>query len=163
MERVIVRSSRRHWVVMLIGSMTFVAAGVLVLAMGANPLAAWSAIVFFGGCALVGTWQILDSRPRLVIGERGVFDRTLKIGVIEWQDINGAFVKRLQGNTFVCLELRDPAKYTGTLSPTGRRLAEVNRNLGFTPISLNLTGLNVDADRVCELLLKEAAVRRVGR
>ena len=148
---------------MLIGSMTFVAAGVLVLAMGANPLAASSAIVFFGGCALVGAWQLLASRPRLVIGERGVFDRTLKIGVIEWHDINGAFVKRLRGNTFVCLELRDPAKYTGTLPPIGRRRAEANRNLGFTPISLNLTGLAVDADRICELLLKEAAVRRGGR
>jgi hypothetical protein len=89
MERVIVRSSYLRWVLMLIGALGFVAGGVFILKIGDNGLAAWGGIVFFGACALMAIVQILDRRPRLVIDERGILDRTLKVGVIEWHDIEG--------------------------------------------------------------------------
>ena len=72
-----------HWAVMTVGSLCFVAGGAFIVATGDNAIAGWGSIVFFGGCALVGAVQLLDRRPRLVIDDRGVLDRTLKIGVIE--------------------------------------------------------------------------------
>jgi hypothetical protein len=155
-----VRSSSVRWVLMLIGALAFVAGGVFMLRTDASAPAAWAAIVFFGACGLMAIVQILDRRPRLVIDDRGVLDRMLNVGVIEWHDIEGAAVKRLHGNAFICLELRDPLKYTRRLSSIGRRLAEVNRGLGYTPIVLNLAGTDLDPERVCELLVKEATARR---
>jgi hypothetical protein len=159
MERLVVQSARAHWVPTLIASLSFVVAGAFILVMGDQTLVGWMGIIFFGGCAIAAALQINDRRPRLVIDDRGVLDRTLKIGVIQWHDISGAFVTRHLGYAFLCLELRDPAKYTGQLSTITRRLSTVNRSLGFTDFCLNLGDTDLDADRVRELVVKESADR----
>jgi len=158
-EIVVVRSSRANWAIRLLGSLAFVALGALMLRHDDAPaVVAWSSIVFFGGCALVTGREVLDRRPRIVVDDRGVLDRTLRVGVIEWPDIEGLY---LQGD-FVCLELRDPAKYTSRLSPLFRRLAGLNRSLDFPELSLNLIGTAVDRGQFTQLLQRELAVRSAG-
>jgi hypothetical protein len=159
METITIGPSRGQWIVTLTGSLCFVAAGFLILAIGESPLTGWSGIIFFGACALVSAWQLFDARPRIVIDDRGILDRTLNVGVIEWSDILDATVKRTHDNPFICLDLRDPAKYVGRLSPMMRRMVDLNRRLGFTELSLNLTGTNMDPERLRELILKEVTVR----
>lgn len=160
MQPVIAKSSRVRWAILTGASLCFVIAGAAILATGGSSWAAWPSIIFFGGCSIVGALQLFDNSPRLIIDDRGVFDRTLKLGFIDWNDINNAFVKRIQGNAFICLELRDPGKYLGQLSPLLRQMVEVNKKLGFTEISLNLANTDLSAEQVCELILKEAASRR---
>jgi len=96
---------------------------------------------------------------RLVIDDRGIFDRKLKVGVIEWHDIRGAYVDRVAGNAFICLELRDSAKYTSRLSPVRRLIARLNKTFGYTEFSLNLAGTAVDPDRLRQLILDGVAAR----
>ena len=137
----------------------FVAAGILLLVLHQYLLVAWLNIVFFGAGAIVFAMQVVDRRPRIVIDDQGILDRTLKVGRIEWEDIRAVFLKRSQGQPFLCLELVDPSKYTQRLSPLLRRMVQLNRKLGFTDLSLNLGGTNVDPDYVEDLLRKELAVR----
>ncbi len=163
MERIVAQSSRLRLFVLALAGACFVAGGVFLLAVDKSPegtLVGWMSIVFFGGCTLVFLWQLFDTRPRLIIDDRGVWDRTLKVGVVEWHDISDAYVKHIQGNPFVCIALRDPTKYTRRLSPLLRRMASLNRALGFTELSLNLTGTDLDAEQIRELIVKEMVVRR---
>ena|SRR5438552_14958580 len=158
MERVVARSAPAHRFVLVVGSLGFVAVGVFIL--HENPIVGWITIVFFGACALMGVRQLFDSRLRLVIDDSGVWDRMLAVGVIEWPDIRSAFIKTTSGHAFVCLELRDPVKYTTRLSPIVRRTVTLNRSLGFDDISLNLVGTGRDLERVLERILEELARRR---
>lgn len=160
MQTITIGGSRKHWSVLTIGGLCFAAAGIFMLLSGGPPLVAWAAIVFFGGGSVVSIRQTLDGRPRIVIDDRGIHDRTLGVGVVEWDDITGVSVGIIQGNAFICLGLADPGKYLGRLSPVARRLAELNRGLGFSEISLNLAGTDADPDRIEELIAKEVAVRR---
>src|SRR5881397_2362895 len=163
MERIVAQSSRLRLFVLALAGACFVAGGVFLLAVDKSPegtLVGWMSIVFFGGCTLVFVWQLFDTRPRLIIDDRGVWDRALKVGVVEWHDISDAYVKHIQGNPFVCIALRDPTKYTRRLSPLLRRMASLNRALGFTELSLNLTGTDLDAEQIRELIVKEMVVRR---
>jgi len=119
-----------------------------------GTMAGWLNIIFFGGCALVAVWQIIDTRPRLIIDDEGILDRTLGVGCIPWSEIQGASLRSIHGNDFICLELQDHEKYLQRTTAVKRALAGANSALGFTPISLNLSGIAVDATDILELIIK---------
>lgn len=151
MEKLVVRNLRRKYLKLLLGSMGFVAIGVLMVARG--QWSGWVAITFFGAGLIVSAWQIADSRPRLIIDERGVLDRTLGVGRIPWGDIEAAYVRSISGNDFICLELRNAAEYKRRLSKVRRALAAGNRGLGFTDFNLNLSGVDARTDEVFALVV----------
>jgi len=139
---------------MLLASAAFVAAGVF-LAFTGDVVVGWMCITFFGACALVLAWQFLDRRPRLVFSELGVMDRTLGVGVIPWREIENAYVKSVCGHDFICLELRNPEMFVSQLGALRKTMQTANRKLGFTDISINLSGLPVRSESVLELILKK--------
>lgn len=152
MEKLIIRNSRWKHVLLLIASVGFVVAGVAMLVKG--NWFGWVAIIFFGSGIPLFVWQIMDARPRLVIDEHGVLDRTLGVGRIDWLDIEVAQVMSIAGNDFIALELRDPEKYWGRLSSVKRAMASANRRLGFSDFNLNLSGVEARTDEVFELVMK---------
>src|SRR5690349_10545595 len=89
MAPLVFESARGKLVLHLATSVGFVLAGVLILLSGraGGGIIGAMSILFFGGCALVLGRQLFDARPRLVIDDAGVLDRTLKVGVIAWEDI----------------------------------------------------------------------------
>ena len=159
MEKLVIGNARWKYVLLLGGCVGFVAVGVVILARGN-----WFGlvpIIFFGSGIPIFVWQILDSRPRLVIDEHGVVDRTLGVGRIAWRDIEGAWVASINGNDFICLELRNGDEYRRRLSKVKRAMASANRKLGFTDFNLNLSGVNASTEQVFELLLKFCERSRV--
>jgi len=141
---------------LLIASVGFVATGIWLVSHGQSF--GWVVILFFGSGLPIFLRNLIDSRPRLVIDADGVTDRTLGVGRIAWSDIESAYLQSIQGNDFICLELKDPAKYAQKLSKVRRAMAAANRNLGFTDFSLNLSGVNADSSQVFELVLKYCQV-----
>lgn len=120
----------------------------------------WLAVVLFGLGIPLFIWQIIDPRPRLVVDEHGVFDRTLGVGRIAWSDIEAAYVRSIQGNDFICLELRNAERYTEKLSKVKRAMMASNRGLGFADINLNLSGVDARTDDVFELIMAYRENRR---
>lgn len=162
MEKFVIRTSRIKAVLLTLVSIAFVAGGVFIL-LSSNDRAAsrrgvsakaagWGAIVLFGGCSVVGFMQVLDSRPRLVIDDEGVFDRTLRCGKIPWTDMMGARLQIIGSQPFICLELRDEERHLAAISPTRRALVAANRALGFSAFSLNLPQVDADPQEVFELV-----------
>ena len=159
MEKLAIKSSRWKHFALLAACLGFVAVGLFIIINKGN----WFGLVpifLFGGGIPIAVWQILDSRPRLIIDEEGVMDRTLGVGRIEWRDIRGAYMASIQGTDFICLELRDPAKYNARLSNVRRALAKANIRLGFTDFSLNLIGVAANSYEVYELVLKFCELSR---
>ena len=155
MKHIEIKASRVKYLILLITAAAFTVAGVFIILVDGPAWVGWMSIVFFGcGGIPVFIWQLIDSRPRLVIDDVGLFDRTLGVGKIPWDEITGAYKKTIQGSAFVCLHLLDPERYVGKLSAVKRAMLRTNEKLGFTPISLNLSGTTVDPDQVVELVLK---------
>ncbi|HEV7732470.1 MAG TPA: STM3941 family protein [Candidatus Binatia bacterium] len=143
--RLVVRSSPWRYLLLLAVSLGFVAIGVTLVVAAGHPVVGWLNLIVFGVAAATFLWQIVDRRPRIVIDERGVFDRTLGVGVIPWSDIVGAEIRAITGTTFVALELRDPTRFTRRLPALQRAMTGGNRALGFGELNLNLSGLGVPA------------------
>jgi hypothetical protein len=154
MDKIEIKSSRLKYILAFIAVIGFVVCGAFLLSQPAPKWIGWMGILFFGPMIPLFAWQLFDSRPRLIIDNEGVLDRTLKIGKIAWCDISGVYLKEIKGNSFICLKLKDDDKYLTKLSPLMRAATSTNVKLGFTPLSLNLSGVNADAHQVFELVLK---------
>jgi hypothetical protein len=160
MEPIVFRSARGKLLVYLVGSLAIMIAGACLVVAGRGTLAGISIIGFSGGGAAMFAWQIFDARPRLVIDDRGVFDRTLNVGVIAWDDILDAQPAEISGQAFVALRLRNAAKYTDRLGPVHRRLVALNESLGLSALNVNLAALDADPHALAALIAREAEVRR---
>jgi len=152
MEKLIIKNSRWKYVLLLIACIGFVVAGIWMVIDG--EWFGWLSILFFGFAIPIFIWQIVDARPRLIINAHGVLDRTLGVGTIAWSDIEAAYVRSISGNDFICLELKNPEKYSRKLSKVKRAMAKANRTLGFTDFNLNLSGVDARTDEVFELVMK---------
>jgi hypothetical protein len=156
---IIIKSSRLKYALLLIVAFGFVVVGLLILtrAKASDAWIGWINIVFFGACIPIFAWQLVDSRPRLVIDDQGILDRTLGVGVIPWSEITGAYLRSIHGNNFICLEVRNPERWLEHLSPVKRAMASANKALGFTPLNLNLSAVATDPSQILELILKTIA------
>jgi|GEM_PF-836281 len=156
MNSVEIRNSFIKYTLLLMVSMAFVAGGALIVWKGEAPLVGWASILFFGAGVLVFAWQLLDTRPRLVINEQGINDRTLGIGILPWSEIAGAYVHSINNIDFICLILRNPEEYRSRLSPIKRFMSPANRALGCTDFIINLAGISVPTQAIFELVLKQS-------
>lgn len=124
---------------------------------------AWLGIILFVFGAYASGRQLLNNQARITIDDKGIVDRTLRYGLIEWNDIEGAYVKRKATvgfvATLICLQLRDTKKYTDRLPPTARRLVGRNARAGATPVSLNLIGVDVEPEEILSVIDKEVRAR----
>lgn len=154
-QRIKITNSRFKATLLTAGSTGFVVAGTMILidSKGQDSIG-WLSTAFFAACGVVGIQMLFDSRPRLIIDRTGVYDRTIGVGKIPWSEITNAYLKSIDGNDFICLQLRNPNIYQQQLSPTKKFLTKANEALGFTPISLNLSGTNADSYQILELILK---------
>ena len=152
MAQIVIGSSRRQLVLLLVVSLAFVVTGVAMIFDGK-----WFgllAVLFFGACAAVFMWQLLQTRPRLTIDERGIEDRTLGVGRIEWRDIRAAALNSISGNAFISLELNDTEKYLQRLSAVRRQIAKANRAIGFSEFNVNLAHLEITPHEAFDLLAR---------
>lgn len=160
MTKIEIKSSPLKYIVSLIAAIGFVVAGVIILLIDGPKWIGWSNIIFFGAGIPLFIWQILDKRPRLKIDDSGIIDRTIGVGKIAWEDIEGAFIKSVGSNDFICLNLKDNEKYINRLTAVRKAMTKANEKLGFTPVLLNLSGAGVNSHELLELIIKTIETKR---
>ena len=155
----VARNDRRQWAVVLAGSLAMSATGARwgLFDPGREPYVGLGGMLFFGCVALVAFIRLIDSAPRVVIDRRGVYDRTLGLGVIGWDRILRADLYEVSGNAFIGLQLRDEDALVAALPRAGQRLARRNRDLEFPTFSVNLAATDLDPRLALEVIAKMAA------
>ena len=159
-EPVVIRTSRSKSILILIIGIGFTLSGFILATQGSNDIrwVGWSTMVFFGACIPFIIKELLNSSPRLVINDEGIFDLTLGVGVIPWPEIVSAKIRSLRGNPFICLQVQHPELWIAKYSPVQRAMISANKALGFSELNLNLTGIKADPNQLLELILKRIAI-----
>jgi hypothetical protein len=156
-------TQRGFWLLRALGAAGMATIGAIwVVKAGLGSFQGWFSmlVLAFGGVgAVVGIREGTRRGPRLTLDERGLHDRSLGVGVIEWSDITRASPYWMAKKPFVALELRDPAKYVARASRFKQLLARQAVANGLPPFSVNLVGVNADATKVAELIMSR---RRSG-
>lgn len=112
-------------------------------------------ILFFGIGLIMFPKQLFDRQPRVIINDEGIFDRTLKVGIIEWRDINEAYLQSVSGSEFISLVLTDNNKYLRRTTKTFAKIASYNEILGFETLNINLSGVNKSGKEVLKIINDE--------
>ena len=138
---------------MMLGSAAFVGLGIYLLTKPTTkPWQAWVCIGFFSLGILIGLYQLLDRRPRIIINEVGLFDRTTHHEFINWEIIQDVYLAEMQHQQFICLVVDaafEPSRKQGRIK---RELAGLNKGLGFQELNIWLGSVNTDAVRFAEFI-----------
>jgi hypothetical protein len=156
MERLVLRTARRHTYRKLACCVSAVAVGAGLGAIGVAPWLAWTVVVVGAVPGLMILRSLGEDTERVVIDDMGIRDSNLPVGVIGWSDIKGATVQTIGGTKVVGLELRDPERVIRRL-PAGRQfIARKAHEAGLPGVYIALNGIDADPTRIAELIRRRA-------
>ena len=113
------------------------------------------AVVLSAGGLSYSLWK---KQLLLQIDDNGIFDATLGVGKIAWEDVDDAQLQTTEENCFLCLRIRNPEPYVQRLWGTQRKKVLFHRGLGFNGFNVNVSRADVDL-----LELKKQIDRRLRR
>ncbi len=158
MQVVIIRTSLWKSFFFVLLCLMFVLMGIFILVVGEDRKSFFIAIAcigFFGFGLIVLLRQAIDRSPRIIIDQYGVFDSTLGVGRIDWEDIKISLLTAVFSNNFICLKLSNTSRYLERLSNLSKNLAKVNKSLGFGELNLNLTLVDMKPKEIQEIVMKQ--------
>ncbi len=112
-------------------------------------------ILFLVGAAGIALllWRLLNPPRRVVIDERGILDRSLRVGWIRWDDIEGAYQPTSVDQT-LSLRLRPDHRVARRLRRTRRAGHD-----GAVEVYVNLSGTDVSPLEILQLIMAKNACR----
>ncbi len=156
--------SRRKAVKLLLPSSLFVVAGVFLLNQpNTSKFMAWSCILFFGMGIPLGLFQILDRRPQIIINELGIFDRTIHKDFINWEIIHDAYMISVHKQKFICLVVDERFEPSRAKGKFGQKMASLSKAMGFQELNVNVGNVQVDVERLLELILAMRSADKPNR
>lgn len=118
----------------------------------------WFGILFFGLGYPVGFFHLFDRRPQIIINELGIWDRTTKQDVVNWEMIQNAYISSVGGQKFICLVVDESYKRSVKKGFWNSRLSKANKNLGFQEINLVISQIKIDEQRLVSFINEIAKV-----
>jgi hypothetical protein len=109
-------------------------------------------LFLFGVLAFGFLLQIFDRQPRLIINHEGIYDRTLKTGLIRWYDIKNIYLQKIGESKYICLVL-DEEKY----HQESKKYSAIKDFFALEEININIDSLAVDEKELVKILEKEIA------
>lgn len=161
MERTEIKSSPVKLFLLSLLAAAFVALGVFLVFVVANDtdddwlrvmVVGWASIIFFGFGLIVFLVRLFDRRPRIILDDEGIEDKSLDVGKIIWSDIEAAYPNGVLSSKFISLKVRDADKYLRRTSESKQKLAAYNESLGFETLNLNLVGLQISQKDLLALI-----------
>lgn len=166
METINLYTSKKKSALLLFGSLIFVVGGI---AMVLHPegFIRYSetfvycigiiAILFFGACAVIASWQLLKDRLALIINDIGIIIYPDKFGekIINWDEIKGFSEYSVNRQNFVVIEVKDNdyqiSKETNSFK---KQLIKVNINMYGSPYALTASVYKINHNELLALLQK---------
>ncbi|HOY20288.1 MAG TPA: STM3941 family protein [Haliscomenobacter sp.] len=167
--------SKTKLLLLLIGSLAFVALGVWLIISRSSPnepfwaeqlfskLVGCAAILFFGSGAFWIIRKLFDRGPGLIIDEQGLTDNSSAIsaGQILWTDIEAISVLEIQRQKLIMLQVKNPQDYIDK-QPSGlkRKLMNMNFRMYGTPLSISSNGLKISFAELLKILNDQLAANK---
>ncbi|GAB2802970.1 hypothetical protein GCM10027275_56400 [Rhabdobacter roseus] len=169
MERIEIYSSKKKSLLLLIGSIAFVAIGVWLL-LEADNFTGWRArnpiftrgiaiasIIFFGLGIFVGIKRLIKSEIALIIDSKGLNVNPKKslTEFIKWTDIKGFEEIKIQSTRIVIIGIKNPEYWLDKeTSGFRRKLMQFIINNYNSPFNIASAGLDISSDSLIGTLNK---------
>lgn len=162
-------TSKTKLILMLIGSLIFVALG---FAFVKDPqaylsligrskelifIAGIASVLFFGLASFYLFRKLFDKQPGLIISNIGIFDNSsaTPVGHIEWNDIDKTEIITIHRQRIILVKVKSPEKYIRRQeSKRIKNVLKANLNYYGTPITITANGLKIRFETLERLLLE---------
>jgi hypothetical protein len=146
--------SRKKATKLLLVSSIFVALGISFLTRpDSSKFGAWSCILFFG-IGLVGALvQILDRRPKIIITERGIFDRITHNDFIEWDIIRDGYLINAHRERMLCLVVDESFVPSGWKGKVRRKMPGLAKAIALRDLCINVGNVEANPEELVKLIL----------
>ena len=163
MNRIEIYTSKKKSILILLGSIVFVAIGVLlvmdperfVTLLFRNPdfirIAGIASILFFGFVTFVGIKRLIKSKIALIIDTKGLNVNPKKslTEFIEWKDILGFKELQIQSQIIIIIGVKNPEHWIEKETSTIRKkLMRFNMNNYDSPFNIAAAGLDIGYDEL---------------
>lgn len=122
------------------------------------------ATIFFGLCLLFILKKLFDSKPGILIDQKGITDYSsaTSIGVIEWTDIMEIRTVQIVSTKILILKTDKPDKYIEKAkNRLSKRAMQANYNMYGSPLTITSSALKIAHRDLEELILREFEKRKL--
>lgn len=166
-QQVAIPLSKRKLILLFIGSIVFVAAGLWFVINPPNISSPFfdnptvifvigiASALFFGLCAVYLARKLQDNKPGLIIDNIGLTDNSsgVSAGQILWSDIDKITVLEIHQQKLIMLQVKNPQDYINKqTNGFKRKLMQFNFKMYGTPLSITSNSLQIKFDELLKIL-----------
>ena len=158
-EEKVIGISKVKTLLILLGSVAFVALGIWFLTLDAEAIEAQRkfnsqilvygvggvSIVFFGICGIFAVRKLFDSSPGLVLNRQGLTDNSsgISVGFVPWSEVSRIEEHQIQKQKFISIFVDNPERYVNAGNVLQRKARQANLKMCGTPISISSKALKI--------------------
>ena len=151
MEKIEIPLSKKKILLVILGSLMFVALGIYFNVSLAdiqdryNPtiikVVGWCAIIFFSLTGAYAMYKILDKRPGLVIDQDGIYDNSsaAAIGLIPWNEIEYFQKAEIASTKFLVIYVKNPEVFIERATGWKKNGLKRTMNMYGSPLAISST------------------------
>jgi hypothetical protein len=158
MERIVLHTSPRYLYRKLAVGLVGLATGGVILQLHLPAQLGWGMLALSGIYALVQLRSLGEESERVVVDDAGIRDSILPVGVIGWDEVQGASVQRIGSVEVVALQLRDPERVIRRLPGARQFIARKAVEAGLPGVYITLVGTDGDPGKIAEVINGRAQV-----
>ena len=151
--RIIIKKSVIRTLLLLLGSIGFVIAGILFVIFEISlvvTVVGYISIIFFGLCGIFYIKELFCQKPAFIVDENGITDNSssISIGFIPWQDIEGVYLNHVLSESFIRVDINNEQHYLNKASSFKRKMMQANISLGSGLVNINLNTTKVKPAKI---------------
>lgn len=109
----------------------------------------WICTCFFGLGIPIGLYQTFDKQPQIIINENGLWDRTTRQDEIKWEQVIEAYPLDIFSQKFISIVADKTFVFK---KKPNKWAAKINKKVGAQQLNLHLGQINIDVDKLTELI-----------
>jgi len=108
-----------------------------------------AALCFFGLCLGVSIYVLFDKSPQIVLSEKGIWNKQVKLSVIHWENIQNVATVRVFAQAFIAIKVNESIAAT-VKQP--KWISQFNQALGAETINFSASSLSVNPKEITALI-----------
>lgn len=102
--------------------------------------------LIFGTMTVVFISRLFDNKPQLIITLKGIEDKRLGCGMIDWEEIEAVTFMETKYAQWLSLTLGSPEKFYDKLSSFQKLLRKLNGQTGTNSLRIRFADLNISIE-----------------
>jgi hypothetical protein len=152
MQRIVLHASPRFLYRKLVAGLIWIATGGVIIVLHLSPRLGWTVVALGAIYALLQVRSLGEEIERVVIDDSGIRDSMLPVGVIGWNEVQGASVQKVGSVAVVALQLRDAERVIRRLSGARQFIARKALEAGLPGVYITLVGTDGDPTRIAAVI-----------